>query len=69
MRMGQRGISRREVESVLAKPELSGAAREGRQAAWAEVEGRGIMVIHEPHANAEETVVVTVYPRSRRPRL
>jgi hypothetical protein len=68
-RMEQRNISRLEVEATVARPEISGPAKEGRQASWARVEGRSIMVIHEPAEDGSATLVVTVYPRRRRPQL
>ena len=58
-----------EVETVLAWPEVHGPAKEGRRAAWGQVAGRSIMVIHEPTEDGSATVVVTVYPQRRRPRL
>jgi Domain of unknown function (DUF4258) len=67
--MEERLVTKAEVETVLTWPELQGAAQEGRRAAWGQVAGRSIMVIHEPTEDGSATVVVTAYPQRRRPKL
>jgi hypothetical protein len=64
--MEERHIAKAEVEAVLASPDAAQPAKEGRQAAWASIEARSIMVIHEPTEDGSATLVVTVYPRRRR---
>jgi hypothetical protein len=58
--MEERHVAKAEVEAVLARPDIAQPAKEGRQAAWASVDGRSIMVIHEPTEDGSATIVVTV---------
>jgi hypothetical protein len=65
--MEQRHVAEREVVAVLADPEFTLPANDGRQKAWAQVDGRSIMVVYELSDDGSQTVV-TVYPQRRRPR-
>jgi hypothetical protein len=65
--MEMRHLVKAEVEAVLATPAVVRPAKEGRTAAWAQIEGRGILVIHEP-SEGGSVPVVTVYPQRRRPK-
>jgi hypothetical protein len=67
--MEDRRLTKAEVETVLIWPEAQGPAEEGRRASWGQVAGRSIMVIHEPTEDGSATVVVTAYPKRRRPKL
>ncbi|MFY9780672.1 MAG: DUF4258 domain-containing protein [Candidatus Baltobacteraceae bacterium] len=67
LQMRRRSVSQAEVEAVLLDPEITQMKRHGRQGAWRRLAGRAIMVIHEPTEDGTATVVVTVYPQTRRP--
>jgi hypothetical protein len=63
--MEERKITRSEVIEVLERPEVVKPEREGRYAAWAVVNGRGIKVIYF-EKSIQEVWIITVARQSRR---
>lgn len=58
-RLTERGITRFEVEAVIADPEIAMPSRRGRVDVMKRIGGRLIRVLYEPHRGGP--VVVTAY--------